>query len=107
MISKEEFNSLVATYEKYGWQLRRVVVRDANGTGFALTQAIELVPGVVDAAWFSRPAKVGTNAWEIRYLGPTQFAFVDHLDENSPDFEDQLHQTEQRLADIVAAKAKA
>ena len=103
MISDDEFKALVATYEKHGWQLRRVVLRDPS----VAPAGIETAEGVVDAAWFSRPAQTGPVAWEIRYLGPTQLAYVEHLDENSADLEERLHRTEQRLADAVAAKRTA
>jgi hypothetical protein len=103
MISADEFRALVATYEKHGWQLRRVVLQDTSKA----PAAAETTQGIVDAAWFSRPPKPGPNAWEIRYLGATQLAFVEHLDENSPDFEDELYRIEQRLADAVAAKRTA
>ena len=107
MISAEEFGALVATYDKHGWQLRRVVVRDLSDVSAVISKEAEVKKGVIDAAWFSRPPKTGANAWEIRFLGPAQYALVEHVDENSDDFEDRLHQTEERLADAVAKKTTA
>jgi hypothetical protein len=106
MISQPEFDSLVAIYETHGWVLRRVV---ANGETVKITtpKEVHVENGTVDAAWFSRPPTAGSIAWEIRYLGGTQYALVEHLDEASHDFEDKLHQTEQRLADAVAVKQAA
>ena len=103
MIAENEFKALVATYEKHGWQLRRVVLEDET----TAPSGVATGKSVVDAAWFSRPPQAGLIAWEIRYLGPTQLAFVEHLDENSAGFEKQLRQTEQRLADAVAIKRTA
>ncbi|MFL6373884.1 MAG: hypothetical protein ACJ73D_04370 [Pyrinomonadaceae bacterium] len=107
MISQQEFDELVATYEKYGWVLRRVVARDLTAAPRVLPTGVAAVAGVVDAAWFSRPPSEGAIAWEIRFLGGTQFALVVHLDENSIEFEDELHQTEERLAASVVAPRKA
>ena len=107
MISKSEFDALVATYEKHGWVLRRVLAKDNAAPALALPADVKFEQGMIDAAWFSRPRKIGPNAWEIRYLGGTQFALVVHLDENASDFEDELHQTEERLADTVVAPRKA
>ncbi|HTH51135.1 MAG TPA: hypothetical protein VL501_04335 [Pyrinomonadaceae bacterium] len=104
MIDTDELRDLIKTYERYGWQFRRLAAKDtrsANGYG---SVGVPISVGVTDAAWFSRPPGDGPVAWEIRYLGGTQYALVEHLDENSPDFEDQLHQMEERLASAVAAK---
>jgi hypothetical protein len=106
MISQPEFDALVATYETHGWVLRRVVMQGETGT-IKTPADVKIEHGIVDAAWFSRPPSDGSIAWEIRYLGGTQYALVEHLDEDSPEFDDNLHQTEQRLADAVAAKQAA
>lgn len=107
MISEQEFDALLTTYEKHGWVLRRVVVVDKGKIPRDLPQDLVVRMGIVNAVWFSRPPKSGSLPWEIRYLGPTPYALVEHLDENSDDFEQRLHQTEERLADVVAAKRKA
>ena len=103
MISQQEFDALVSTYKKHGWVLRRVVCgREPELNGFG--DDVILATGEVDAAWFSRPPKSGPNPWEIRFLGPTQYALVEYLDEDSPDFEEKLHQIEERLRNAVAAR---
>src|SRR5947209_7419286 len=107
MISRDEFDALVATYEQYGWVLRRVVLQDISKAPADLPPEVAVGEGIVDAAWFSRPPKLGQNAWEIRYLGGTQYALVEHLDENSADLEEKLHQIEERLSGAVTAKGKA
>jgi hypothetical protein len=107
MISAQEFDALVAIYEQHGWVLRQVVVAEKNEVPAELPREVVSRQGIIDAAWFSRPPKLGRLPWEIRYLGPTPYALVEHLDENSDDFEQRLHQTEERLADVVAAKRKA
>ena len=107
MITLTEFEALIATYVQHGWLLRRVVLQDVSNAPRGLTKDVTLTKGIVDAAWFSRSQKPGPIAWEIRYLGSSQYALVEHLDENSADFEQKLHQTEQRLVDAVHAKRTA
>ena len=106
MTSPAEFEALIATYVQHGWLLRRVVLQDVSNAPGGLTEDVTLTKCVVDAAWFSRPPQTGPIAWEIRYLGASQYALVEHLDENSADFEQKLHQTEQRMADAVRAKER-
>jgi len=107
MITPAEFDALIATYVQHGWLLRRLVLRDTSATPKGLDANVAVANCVVDAAWFSRPPKAGPVAWEIRYLGSSQYALVEHLDENAADFNEKLHQTEQRLADAVHAKRTA
>ncbi|HEY2847115.1 MAG TPA: hypothetical protein VGI80_04805 [Pyrinomonadaceae bacterium] len=107
MIAPPEFETLVATYIQHGWLLRRVVLQNTADVAEGLTPDISVRQSIIDAAWFSRPPNAGPIAWEIRYLGPTQYALVEHLDEAATDFEEKLHQTEQRLADAVNAKQTA
>jgi len=104
MISQTEFDQLVATYSKYQWVLRRVVVAQDTPAPNAVAADVEIRPGVVDAAWFSRTPAEGAIPWEIRYLGPTQYALVEHVDEDAPDFEEKLRTVEGRLAEAVAAQ---
>jgi hypothetical protein len=107
MITSAEFEALVATYVQHGWLLRRVVLQDTSNAPQGLSADVPVTKSVVDAGWFSRPPRSGPIAWEIRYLGGSQYALVEYLDENSDDFDEKLHQTEQRLADAVRAKLTA
>jgi len=107
MITPAEFEALVATYAQHGWLLRRLVLEDTSTAPGGIPANISVTNGVVDAAWFSRPPQPGPIAWEIRYLGASQYALVEHLDENSVDFDEKLHQTEQQLSDAVRAKRTA
>ena len=97
--------SIVSTYEKYGWVLRRLLLTEA-----AVSSIANDYPGVansgfgLDAAWFSRPPAPGGISWELRYLGEPPFALLVNADENLPDFEDTLAGVEQRLKDVVLSK---
>ncbi|HEV7700649.1 MAG TPA: hypothetical protein VGO43_10515 [Pyrinomonadaceae bacterium] len=105
MIDLPRLAELISTYEGHGWILRRVVLIEP--AAWSLSSVIGSTPireGAVDAAWFSRPAKAGPNAWEIRYLGSAQFALVEHLEEGAPDFEEKIRVIEESLRDTVVAK---
>lgn len=106
-INTDGLGSLIKTYTKYGWHLRRLVITGAAEAETLSVHGVPIADGVVDAAWFSRPQQAGPIAWEIRYIGPSRYALVEHLDENSPDFELKLQEAERRLADAVAARGNA
>ena len=104
MISDIEFDALVTTYARYEWVLRRIVLAEDSLRPSSTPASVPVVSGILDAVWFSREPADGAIAWEVRYLGPTQYALVEHLDEDEPDFEEKLREVEARLADAVAAK---
>jgi hypothetical protein len=107
MIDPAILRSLIETYQKYGWEFRRLVAVDSEAAAGVSDLGVPLSIGVTNAAWFSRPPQSGPVAWEIRYLGGAHYALVEHLEENSADFEQKLHEIEQRLADAVAERGKA
>ncbi len=107
MIDQNSITELLTTYKKYGWLLRRVLLteRSKAALGSQLRDIFGGVPVIaasIDAAWFSRPPKPGLNPWEIRHLSPHPYALVEHIDENSPDFEEALASVESRLRMAVA-----
>ena len=105
MIASETLRETVAIYVRHGWLLRRIL---ATESGEKLNEfGVPVVQSSLDAAWFSRPPGEGAVAWEIRYLGDSPFALVEFLDESDPDFEQNLDQVEQRLAESVAKRKAA
>ena len=109
MIDAHRIGEIIATYNKHGWTLRRVLLtqrlnerieRDKTAV-FGDTAVLE---SSIDAAWFSRPPKVGATAWEIRYLGDIPYALVEHADEADPEFENVLRRVESNLRESIAAK---
>jgi hypothetical protein len=107
MIGQREFNDIVTTYEKHGWVLRRVLL--SHETRRRLTEIpanAATIESDIDAAWFSRPPMAGEISWEIRSLGPTPFALVEFVDEDSPDFEDVLEAVKQRMIDSLSQRKR-
>src|SRR5687768_13101353 len=108
MIDAGAVAEIIATYQKHGWVLRRVLLSDESKTvlGTAVN-GLPLMDSNIDAAWFSRPPKSGGVAWEVRYLGDVPFALLENIDEESPDFEDRLRSVEARLTEAVTARKSA
>jgi len=103
---------IIATYQKYGWILRRVLLNkeslkklecEKNG----LFGDVAIVDSDINAAWFSRPPKTGSVAWEIRYLGNIPFALLENVDEEDEQFENILSSVELRLRETITAKISA
>jgi len=112
MIDEVTLVEIVATYERHGWILRRILLSPA--TRIKLGQAwsgkfegVAILDSAFDAAWFSRPPRKGGIAWELRNLGNVPFALVENMDEDEVDFEEMLRGVESRLRDAVAAKQSA
>lgn len=111
MIDAQGIRQLLDTYEKHGWVLRRVLLSDSSREHISFADAdlfstAEIRRAGFDAAWFSRPPQVGSIAWELRSLGGKPFALVQHVDENSTEFEDILAEVELRLQSAVAEKKR-
>jgi hypothetical protein len=112
MTGPAEIGEIVATYQKHGWLLRRVLLSAAlkeslGGEPDALFGGVPVIDAMIDAAWFSRPPRAGAIAWEIRYLGDVPFALLENIDEDDPGFENALKAVESRLFDTIASKKAA
>ena len=104
MKSADLFMELVATYRKYGWELRSVLLQPA--TRAVLQELLEQVPvkeATVDAMWFSRPSHNNREAWELRLLSQTQYALFEAFEPNETEEEreDVKLEMEARLRDYV------
>ena len=104
MITADSINEIFATYRKYGWVPRRLLLTTATMHLGNVEPEIPAMVSNIDAAWFSRPPANGEIAWEIRYLGNTPFALLENLDETDAEFEQKLKNIEMRLKASVSAK---
>ncbi len=112
MIDALSIAEIIATYQKYGWILRRVLLtkelkQALHGSSSDLFAGIDVCDSAIDAAWFSRPPQDGVVAWEIRYLGNFPFALLEKVDENDPKFDNVLSSIELRLRETISAKTSA
>jgi len=102
---------IVGTYQKHGWQLRRVLLRPETGAalraepefdylGFGVVQVKE---ATIDALWFSRASHERREAWELRYLAENAFALFETFeeDETEEQREEMRSEMEARLREHV------
>ena len=104
-MNSETVAEIFATYRKYGWIPRRLLITADSTILFINPESdVPVFEADTDAAWFSRPPAKGEIPWEIRYLGNTPYALVENLDETSPDFEVSLKSVQAKLTAAVASK---
>jgi hypothetical protein len=102
------FMELVATYRKYGWELRRALMQPSTLAEFQTPEAqllspVEVRESPVDALWFSRPSTHNREAWELRLLEQTQYALFEafEADETEMQREEVRLEMEARLREHV------
>ena len=78
MNSQELFKEIISTYQRHGWELKRVLITPTTRNGLAedaeLTNQASLIDAEFDALWFARPANAGREAWELRLLAEHPYA---------------------------------
>ena len=75
--SLQLFNEVIATYQRHGWELKRVLIKpdtrneliDAEVFGKA-----SLRDGEFDGLWFARASQGGREAWELRLVAENPYA---------------------------------
>ena len=99
----ELMQEIIATYERHGWKLRRVLARPetislVSGASDLLREA-ELRDSDFDALWFARPSHAGREAWELRLASEQPFALFEafEADESEEDREEARLEMENRV----------
>ena len=106
MGSLELMKEIIATYERHGWKLRRVLARPetASLSGAAILFGdAELRESDFDALWFARSSHAGREAWELRLGSEQRYALFElfEADESEEDREEARHEIENRLRDYL------
>lgn len=105
MIEIDSAREILATYKKYGWQLRRILGRpESRQLFFELADKVPFEDFDLEAAWFSRTAGSGPVAWEIRYLGDPPFALLENFDEADTEFPAKRRAVENRLMTAIKGR---
>jgi len=109
--NSELIREIVATYQKHGWRLRRMLLRgetravlDAELAFDSLSlDGAEVTEASVDALWFSRPSHEQREAWELRLLAENPFALFETFekDETEEQREELRREMEARLRDYA------
>ena len=111
MNQRDLINEIVATYQKHGWELRRVLLLPERRAEVVnedeLTFAGARVEDAsIDALWFSRPSFGKREAWELRLIAETPYALFETFEADGPDEgqEKLRHEMEARMAEHVTGK---
>lgn len=106
-MNRELAKQIVATYEKHGWQLRRILA--ASGTPEERHEIAETFPATqisgaeIDALWFARSSPAGREAWELRLVAENPYALFEafEADESEEDREDARLEMENKMRDYA------
>jgi hypothetical protein len=100
---------IIPSYQRHGWELRRVLLRPAtrthlNDTADRLFKEALLIEADFDALWFSRPSHAGREAWELRLVAPQPYALFEafEADEDEELREDARREMENRMREQTA-----
>ena len=99
----ELMREIIATYERHGWKLRRVLARPDTrpriSSAGELVREAELRDADFDALWFARPSHAGREAWELRLVSEQPFALFEafEADESEEDREEARLEMENRV----------
>ncbi|HLN97477.1 MAG TPA: hypothetical protein VK208_03245 [Pyrinomonadaceae bacterium] len=107
MSNRDLIKEIVATYEKHGWHLRRLLLRPDTRkeldsefiSGYPPLAGVRVEEAAIDALWFSRPSQAQREAWELRLLAENPFALFEtfETDETEEQREDVRREMEARL----------
>lgn len=94
---------ILATYERHGWTLRRVLLsasarEELKDSADIFGDAL-LVDSDFDALWFARPSHAGREAWELRLIAEQPYALFEAFegDEGEEDREEARLEMENRM----------
>lgn len=106
-----QFREIIATYRKFDWTLKRVLLSassarelgESRATLFGSAEIVESAP--LDALWFARPSPPHREAWELRFVGATQFALFETFEQDEPqeEREELRREMEAQLIDRMSA----
>jgi hypothetical protein len=111
MNQRDLIEEIMATYQKHGWQLRRllllpetraeVVNRDEHTFAGATVEDAN-----VDALWFSRPSSGKREAWELRLVAETPYALFETFAADEPEevHEEMRQEMEERMSEFTIGK---
>ena len=77
MPSLELFKEILATYQRHGWELKRVLIKPDMRNELIDAEVFSkasLRDGEFDGLWFARPSQGGREAWELRLVAENSYA---------------------------------
>jgi len=106
MDTPELISEIVATYQRHGWELRRVLLRPETRTalGAELFGQAAMSEADFDALWFARSSHAGREAWELRLIAEQRYALFEafEADESEEEREEARIEMENKMRAQVA-----
>ena len=103
-MTPEVFREIIATYQRHGWELRRVLLKPATRSDLGeqaagLFDKAKLIDADIDALWFARPSHAGREAWELRLVAEQPYALFEafEADETEADREEARIEMENKM----------
>ncbi len=90
MNQRDRIREILATYQKHGWQLRRVLLvpetrAEVVNKDELTFEGARVEDANVDALWFSRPSHGKREAWELRLIAETPYALFEMFEADEPE----------------------
>lgn len=104
----ELFKEIIATYQRHGWELKRVLMKPATQTDLKeqtaeLFNEAKLIVAEFDALWFARASQAGREAWELRLVAEQPYALFEafEADETEEEREEARMEMENKMREFV------
>jgi len=109
----ELFKEIISTYQRHGWELKRVLIKpatrnDLNEQAAGLINQATLIDAEFDALWFARPSRAGREAWELRLLAKDPYALFAafEVDETEEEREEARLEMEHQMREQAGEKSE-
>jgi hypothetical protein len=104
--SNDLIKEIVSTYQKHGWQLRRVLLRNETRLEISNNSSVDadlVVASEIDAHWFARGSHQNREAWELRLIAENPFALFEtfEVDETEEEREEMRTEMEARMREYT------
>ena len=101
---------IIATYERHGWKLKRVLLQSSTRAALA-GQAEQLFKDATvhdaefDALWFARPSHGNRQAWELQLIDEQRYALFEafEADESEEEREEVRREMENRMREYATS----
>jgi hypothetical protein len=104
----DQLLEIVATYRKFGWTLRRLLLTPETAAALVACEPPRFADETVaestnDAVWFSRPSHEQREAWELRLVSETAYALFETFesDETEEDRDERRQEMEAVMREHV------
>jgi hypothetical protein len=88
----ELFKEIIETYQRHGWELKRVLLKPATRSELTkpaagLFNEASLIEAEIDALWFARPSHGAREAWELRLVAEQPYALLEAFESDESEEE--------------------